>query len=119
MFMKNLLLKIIVSAAVVFALAHLLPGVFVDGYWTALIVALVLGILNAIVRPILIILTLPVTVITLGLFLLVINVIIVYMADRLIGGFSVDGFWWALIFSLLLSIFNSIFFSMLKKKKKR
>ena len=117
--MKNILLKIIISAALVFALAHFLPGVSVDGYVTALLVALVLGVLNAIVRPILVILTLPVTIISLGLFLLVINVIIVYLADKLVSGFNVDGFWWALIFSLLLSFLNSIFFSMLKKKKKR
>lgn len=117
--MKNFILKIIISAAVVFALAHLLPGVTVNDYLTAILVAFVLGMLNTIVRPILVILTLPVTILSLGLFLLVINVIIIYLADKLVGGFSVDGFWWALIFSLLLSFFNSILFSKLKGKNKR
>ena len=115
--MNKLFLKIIISAAVVFGLANIMPGISVDGYFTALIVALVLGVLNAIVRPILIVLTLPVTILSLGLFLLVINVIIVYLADQMIGGFNVNGFWWALIFSLVLSLVNSFLFSFLKQKK--
>jgi putative membrane protein len=85
----------------------------VAGYGTAVIVALVLALLNLIVKPILVILTLPVTILTLGLFLLVINAIIILLADSFVSGFGVDGFWIALIFSLLLSIFQSILYSIL------
>jgi putative membrane protein len=100
----NLLIRILLSALAVYISAKLLPGVTVNGLWTAIIVAIVLGLLNAIVKPILTILTIPITIITLGLFLLVINVIIIYIADALIGGFAVDGFFSALIFSFVLSI---------------
>lgn len=94
-------------------MAEFLPGVSVGGYGTAIIVALVLAVLNLIVKPILVLLTLPVTILTLGLFLLVINAIIILLADAFISGFGVDGFWIALLFSLLLSIFQSILFSLL------
>lgn len=97
--------------------AYLLPGVDVTDFWTALIVALVLSIANIIVKPILIVLTIPITVLTLGLFLLVINALIILMTDYLVDGFIVDGFWWALLFSLILSIFNSLFDDLTKEKK--
>ena len=84
---------------------------------TAVIVAVVLSLLNLIVKPILVILTLPVTIVTLGLFLLIINAIIILLADKLIDGFAVGNIWWALIFSLLLSFLQSIFFSVLKDEK--
>ncbi|WP_109435554.1 MULTISPECIES: phage holin family protein [Aquimarina] len=113
----NFLLKLILSAVAVIVLAKILPGVGVDSYVSALIVALVLAILNSIVKPILVILTLPATVITLGLFLLVINAAIILLADYFISGFSVNGWLWALIFSVLLSVFQSILHSILKKDK--
>lgn len=101
----KLLIKILISAVAVYLCANLLPGVYVDGLGTSIIVAIVLGLLNAFVKPILTILTIPITIITLGLFLLVINVIIIYIADALIGGFTVTGgFFSALIFSFVLSI---------------
>ena len=109
------ILKILLTALAVVILAKMLPGVNVDSYTTAIIVALVLGLLNFIVKPILIILTLPVTVLTLGLFLLIINALIILMADGLIDGFNVDTIWWALLFSLLLSILQSFFHSFLKE----
>jgi len=96
----------------------LLPGVHVENYGYALLVALVLAIANAIVKPIFIILTIPLTVLTLGLFLLVINAIIIMMVDYFIPGFSVDGFWWALAFSLILSVFNSLFRDMTRDEEK-
>ncbi|MCM4169496.1 hypothetical protein KCTC52924_00530 [Arenibacter antarcticus] len=114
----NLLLRILLSAVAVVILANILPGVGVDSYTTAIIVAIVLSLLNFIVKPILIILTLPVTILTLGLFLLVINAIIILLADNLIDGFQVDNIWWALLFSLLLSFLQSILFSILKDDKK-
>ncbi|XLS29891.1 phage holin family protein [Flavobacteriaceae bacterium M23B6Z8] len=110
--------RILLSALAVVVLAKLLPGVAVDSYITAIIVAIVLGLLKFIVKPILIILTLPVTILTLGLFLLIINAIIIILADKLVDGFMVDGLWWALLFSLLLSLFQSVLFSLLKEDKK-
>lgn len=107
------ILQILLTALAVVLLAKFLPGVDVDGYVTAIIVAVVLAILNLIVKPILVLLTLPVTVITLGLFLLVINAVIILLADAFISGFGVDGFWVALLFSLLLSLLQAILFSIL------
>ena len=109
----KLIIRILLTAVAVFLIAQFLPGISVAGYGTAIIVAVVLALLNLIVKPILVILTLPVTILTLGLFLLVINAIIILLADSFISGFGVDGFWIALIFSLLLSIFQSILFSIL------
>ncbi|WP_282163183.1 phage holin family protein [Ulvibacterium marinum] len=113
----KLILRILLSALAVVILSKVLPHVFVDSYLTAIIVALVLSLLNFIVKPILVILTLPVTLITFGLFLLIINAIIILLADQLITGFRVDGIWWALLFSLLLSFLQSILFSLLKESK--
>jgi len=115
----KLILRILLSAFAVLLLAHFLPGVTVASYTTAIIVAIVLSLLNFIVKPILTILTLPVTGLTLGLFLLVINGIIILIADHFINGFTVQSIGWAIIFSLLLSVLQSIFFSLLKEDKKR
>jgi len=111
----NFLIRILVSALVAFGLSYILSGVHMDTFVTALIVAVVLAVLNALVKPILVLLTLPITVITLGLFLFVINALIILLCDKLIDGFSVDGFWWALLFSILLSIVSSILYSAGKK----
>lgn len=92
----------------VFIVAHLLPGVRIDNYLTALLVAVVLAFLNTIVKPILTILTIPITVVTLGLFLLVINALIIIFAGKLVDGFYVNGFWSALFFSLILSVCTGI-----------
>ncbi len=109
----KLLLRILLTAIAVVVLANILPGVGVDSYWTAILVAVVLSLLNFIVKPILVILTLPVTIVTLGLFLLIINAIIILLAEYLIPGFGVEGIWWALLFSLLLSLLQSVMFSLL------
>ena len=111
----NFFLKILVIAALSFGLAHLLGGVHVDDFWTAIVFALVLAVLNVIVKPILIILTLPVTIVTLGLFLFVINTLIVLLASKFVEGFRIQNFWWGLLFSLLLSLAMSI----IDKKEKR
>lgn len=110
-------LKLILTALAVIVLANLLPGVTVDGYGTALIVAVVIAILNMFVRPLLIFFTLPATIVTLGLFLFVINAAIILLADNLVSGFTVSGFLVALIFSILLSVFRSALFSLLKEDK--
>jgi putative membrane protein len=110
----KLILRILLTAISVVILSKILPHVAVDSYYTAIIVAIVLGLLNFIVKPILTILTLPITILTLGLFLLIINALMILLADRLIDGFMVDGLWWALLFSLCLSFLQSIFYSFLK-----
>ncbi len=111
----KLIIRILLSALAVVILANILPGVGVDSFMTAIIVAIVLSLLNFIVRPILVILTLPVTILTFGLFLLIINAIIILLADNLIHGFTVDSIWWALLFSLLLSFLQTFMFSVLKE----
>jgi putative membrane protein len=97
-----------VSALAVFIVAKVLPGITIDDYLSALMVAVVLAFLNTIVKPILTILSIPVTVLTLGFFLLVINAFIIILASKLVNGFRVDSFWWALFFSVLLSICTGI-----------
>ncbi|PWH84246.1 hypothetical protein DIS18_06835 [Algibacter marinivivus] len=114
----NLILRLLLNAVAVFALANILTGVDVDDYVSAIIVALVLSVLNLFVKPLLVIFTLPVTILTLGLFLLVINGLIIMLADKFIDGFSVDNIWWAILFSILLSILQSLLQSFLKTDKK-
>jgi putative membrane protein len=107
----NIIVRIIVSAVVAFGLSYILrAGIHIDSFWTALILAIVLAILNAIVKPLLIILTLPITILTFGLFLFVINACIILLAGKFVPGFAVDGFWWALLFSILLSILTSVLY---------
>ena len=115
----KLLVKLIISAVAIIILAKLLPGVTLSSpYTTALLVAVVLTLLNAFIKPILIILTLPITIITLGLFLLIINALIILLADKLIDGFGVNSIWTAILFSILLSILQSVLNSLLKEDKK-
>ncbi|HTN46260.1 MAG TPA: phage holin family protein [Flavipsychrobacter sp.] len=104
----GILLKILINALAVFGAAYFLPGAHVKDFKTALIVAIVLGILNFFVKPLLVILTIPITIVTLGLFLLVINAIIIKLCASLVDGFSVDGWLWAVIFSLVVSFFAAI-----------
>lgn len=106
----NFIMRIIVTSIVAFGLSYILKGIHINNFWTAIVLALVLAVLNGIVKPILIILTLPITIITLGLFLFVINAGMILLADDLIGGFGVDNFWWALLFSLLLSVATSLLY---------
>lgn len=103
----NFLIRLLISGAIAYLLSKILSGVHINNFGTAVLFALVLAFLNAIVKPILVILTLPVTVITIGLFLFVINAIIIILADKLMDGIKIDGFWWALLFSIILSIFSS------------
>lgn len=105
------LIRILISTLAVLLTCYILPDrmVHVDGFMTALLVAAALAFLNTVLRPLLILLTIPVTVFTLGLFLLVINACVVLIADHFIDGFTVGGFWPALLFSILLSIITSVF----------
>lgn len=113
----KLLIRILVTALLVMILSYLVKGVTVDEFTTALTVAIVLGLLNFFVKPILIILTLPVTIFTLGLFLLVINALMIMACDHFIAGFQVSSFWIALLFSILLSISQSIVFKLTGEAK--
>ncbi len=100
----------------VFITAYVLPGVTVSGFWAALTAAVIIGILNAFIRPILILLTLPITLITLGLFTLVINAFLIMLTSKIVPGFWVKDFWWALAFSLILFLVNSFLHRIEKKK---
>ncbi len=113
------LLKIFIIAALSFALANVLNGVHVADFWTAIVFAFVLAILNVFAKPVLIILTLPVTLLTLGLFLFVINAVMVLLASKMVDGFIIDNFWWALLFSLLLSFIMSIIDKQAKEEKNK
>jgi putative membrane protein len=108
----NLLIRIIVTAALVMLLAHLLPGVVVVDFLSAILVAIVLGLLNIFIKPVLVILTLPITILTLGLFLLVINALIIQFSGYIVGGFKVDSFWYAMLFSIVLSIAQSVVYKL-------
>ena len=100
----SLIVQIIISSLAVYFTAWLLPGVDIKSYPSAIIVAIVLGLLNVFVKPILQIISLPITILTLGLFLLVINALIILLASYIVGSFKVDNFWWALLFSIIVSV---------------
>jgi putative membrane protein len=103
----NLVLRLVIGTLAVLITSYLLPGVEVDGFLTAVIVAVVLGIVNSALKPILVLLTLPITLLTLGLFTFVISAFLVLLVDWLIPGFVVVNFWWALLFALVLSLVNA------------
>lgn len=103
-----LLVNWLINAVVIFAMAYIIPGVGIENFWVAVIVAVVIGFLSALLKPLLILLTLPINILTLGLFTLVINAGIVMLADYLIPGFAIASFWWAILFALVLSIANGL-----------
>lgn len=111
------IIKLFVTALVVVVLASVLPGIHVASYTTAIWVAFVIAILNMFVRPLLIFFTLPATIVSLGLFLFVINAIIILLAGNLVAGFAVSGFFAALFFSILLSIFRSFLLAVIGEDK--
>lgn len=104
----RILINLLVTAVIVFLLANFLPGIKVDGFGSSIIVVIVLAILNFLVKPILQIISIPITILTLGLFLFVINALIIMLCGNIVGGFHVDSFFPALLFSLVLSIVQSI-----------
>jgi len=109
-FQMNLLLRILVTAVLVMVISRFMGGVHVDDFMTSVIVAVVLGLLNIFIKPIIVLFTLPVTIITLGLFLLVINALIILLCTKIVGGFSVDSFWTAMLFSIILSLAQSLIY---------
>ena len=104
----NFLVRLIISTLAVLVTSYILPGVFIDNFFTGIIVAVVLGCLNTLIKPLLILFSLPLVVFSLGLFLIVINTLIILLTDKLVDGFSVGGFWHALLFSIILSLVTSI-----------
>lgn len=102
--------KILVNSIVVFVIGYLLKGIHVKNYWAALWAAILLAVVNAFIKPIVILLTLPITILTLGLFLLVINALMLLLIAALVDGLEIENFWWAVGFSILLSVMNLIFF---------
>lgn len=111
--MKSILIKLIVNTLGVFITAWILQeGIQLSGFTTAVFVAIILAILNVTLKPLLIILTLPATILSFGLFLFVINALVIQAASSLIEGFEVRNFWWAVFFSLILSIVNSALYKL-------
>ena len=102
------IIKYLLTALAIYATADLLSGIHVQSFWMAIVVALVLGLINMTVKPLMIVLTIPFTIISLGLFILVINALMIMLAGWLLDGFAVDGFWWALAFSIIQTIIASI-----------
>ena len=101
----HLFARLVVNIIAILIISYLFPRVIrVEGFWAALVAAFVLGIINAILRPVLVFLTLPVTILTLGLFLLVINGLLLWLVAALVPGFQVNGFWGAVLGSVLISI---------------
>lgn len=104
----ELLLVWILNAVALLIVAYLLPGINVASFGSALIAALVLGLLNTLVKPLLVLLTLPITIVTLGLFLLVLNALVFWFAGTILKGFQVNGFWWAVAGAIVYSIVSGL-----------
>lgn len=115
--MFSLLVNWIISAMVIFSASYILPGVHVKDFTAALVVALVLGIINSVLKPILLILTLPINILTLGLFTFVLNAVLIILVSNIVPGFIVDGFLWALVFGIVLSIANTILHNLALNQK--
>lgn len=113
----HILLAIIINTIAVLFTAYILPGIHLAGFWTSVFVAIVLGIVNAILRPIIFILTLPINILTLGLFSFVIMGLLVYLVSAIVPGFKVDNFGWAILFALIVAIINWILWSILSPKR--
>ena len=107
----KLIVNWLVAAVAIVIAAYLLPGVMVSGFVTALILAVVIGGINLFVRPLLVLLTLPLTVVTFGLFLFVINALLVMLAAAIVPGFAVASFWWAMLFAVVLAMVNYVIHS--------
>ncbi|MFZ2205913.1 MAG: phage holin family protein [Microgenomates group bacterium] len=104
----GIIINLLINGLAVYISARVIPGVSIDSFVTAIIVSVVLGVVNTFLKPILFILTLPATILTLGLFTFVINALMVYLVATFVTGFHVNGFWTALIFSLVLSLVSSV-----------
>lgn len=113
----NFIVRLLLNAVAILLTSYLLPGVEIGDFWDAFILAAVLAIFNAVLKPVLIILTIPITVVTLGLFLIVINAGVLLLAVYFVDGTSIDGFWWAVLFGIIVSILNSILYGLAGDKE--
>ena len=112
------MLKFLITALAAIIASYILPGVYIDGLLSAVILALLLGLLNVTVRPLLLMLTIPATVLTFGIFIFVINAIVILICDAILPGFEVDNFWWAMLFSIVLWLTNSLLNDLTSSKKR-
>lgn len=106
----NIIVNLLITGLAVYLTAKFLPGVKIDGYGSAIVVAAVIGILNAILKPVLFFLSFPITIFTLGLFTLVIDALIILIANKLLDGFHVNNFWWAMLFSIIVSFVTQLIY---------
>lgn len=106
--MIEIIVKILITSVLLLVVAKIVSGIEIQDWGAAIFTAIVLGIVNAVVKPILIVLTIPITVLTLGLFLFVINALMLWMAGSLVSGVRIKGFWYALLGSVVLSILNTL-----------
>ncbi|MFA6603369.1 MAG: phage holin family protein [Patescibacteria group bacterium] len=112
----RLLIRWIIAALAILATAYVLPGVTVSSFFVAMVVAAMLGVVNAFIRPVLLLLTLPINILTLGLFTFVINALMVMLVANIVPGYKIASFWWALAFSLLLSLIMNVLDGVLERK---
>jgi putative membrane protein len=112
----KIILHWLISAIAIIISSYLLAGVHIDGFGTALILAVVLGLINAFLRPLLVFLTLPISILTFGLFLLVLNTLLIMLAAYIVPGVVIDSFWWALAFGIVMAILNSLLRHLLENK---
>jgi len=103
-----ILLRWLLSTLAILITAYLLPGIQIIGFFAALVAALVLGIINTFIRPVFLFLTFPITIVTLGLFTLVVNALLVLLVSTIVSGFHVENFWWAVLFSIILTIVSYV-----------
>jgi putative membrane protein len=111
----EILVSWLVAALVIMVVAYILPGISIAGFITAMLVALVLGLVNAFIKPFIILITLPINILTLGLFTLIINAAMIMLVAAIVPGFEVKNLWWALLFSIGLSITNLLVYLIFKK----
>jgi putative membrane protein len=112
----TLLLVWILNAVALLVVAYVLPGIVVASFWSAMWAALVLGLINMLVKPLFVLLTLPITIVTVGLFLFVVNALMFWLAGSILKGFQVNGFWWALFGALLYSLISGFLTNLINNK---
>ena len=115
----QILISLALSGIAVLISAYILPGVKVDGFLTAVVVAVILAVVNTFIKPLVLALTLPISILTLGLFSFVINALMVMLVAAVVPGFRVDGILWALLFSIVLSLVSSVVYMLVPEKKRR
>jgi Predicted membrane protein len=108
-----ILANILLTALIIYVISNVFPGIKVQSFGTAVIVAVILGVLNALIRPIALLLTLPINILTLGLFTFVVMGAMVWLTTQIVPGFTVTNFWWCILFAIILAVFNGLIFSIM------